>query len=148
MLGVRRVPDDLGTFDLVFCGSVLIHLRDPLLALERIADLVKPDGTFISAEEYDPWSALTPYPSLRFRGDRWSAPVFWQPSICTWRRMFWTAGFNDIRDFGRFRLRTNESWWVRHMVFHARKEAASGRRGGRPARIVRRLRDRFSRPGS
>src|SRR5712691_5428993 len=27
-------PEELGTFDVVFCGSVLIHLRDQLLALE------------------------------------------------------------------------------------------------------------------
>src|SRR4051794_32010871 len=37
-------PADLGTFDLVFCGSVLIHLRDQLLALERLAGLCR--GTF------------------------------------------------------------------------------------------------------
>src|SRR4051795_4945142 len=31
-------PDALrGPFDLVFCGSVLIHLRDQLLALQRMA---------------------------------------------------------------------------------------------------------------
>ena len=33
-----RRPRSSGTFDLVFCGSVLIHLRDQLLALERIAE--------------------------------------------------------------------------------------------------------------
>src|SRR4051812_19054229 len=32
-------PEELGTFDLVFCGVVLLHLRDQLLALERIAGL-------------------------------------------------------------------------------------------------------------
>ena len=35
----HATPEELGTFDLVFCGSVLIHLRDQLLALERIANL-------------------------------------------------------------------------------------------------------------
>lgn len=151
---VRRVvcsvydalPEDLGTFDLVFCGSVLIHLRDPLLALERIADLTKDTGMFISAEEYDPWSALTPFPSVRFRADRWSAPVFWQPSVRTWRRMFWTGGFDHLRDRGRFKLQTNEGWWVRHFVFHAHKRAPAGLRPGRVPRLLRRLADRV-RPG-
>src|SRR5436309_15779160 len=32
----QATPEELGTFDLVLCGSVLIHLRDQLLALERI----------------------------------------------------------------------------------------------------------------
>jgi len=49
-------PQDLGTFDLVFCGSVVMHLRDQLLALERIAGLCS--GTFISAEEYDRLAGL------------------------------------------------------------------------------------------
>ena len=35
----HATPEELGTFDLVFCGSVLIHLRDQLLALERMANL-------------------------------------------------------------------------------------------------------------
>jgi len=30
-------PHDLGTFDVVFCGVVHIHLRDQLRALERLA---------------------------------------------------------------------------------------------------------------
>ena len=47
----HATPEELGKFDFVFCGSVLIHLRDQLLALERIAGLCR--GTFISAEEYD-----------------------------------------------------------------------------------------------
>src|SRR5256885_5858010 len=47
----RSTPERFGTFDLVFCGSVLIHLRDQVLALERIAALC--DGLFISVEAYD-----------------------------------------------------------------------------------------------
>src|SRR3954471_20761370 len=50
----HALPEDLGQFDLVFCGSVLIHLRDQMLALERIANLMKPGGRFITAEEYEP----------------------------------------------------------------------------------------------
>jgi tRNA (mo5U34)-methyltransferase len=41
---VRRVetsvyelgPEQLGSFDLVFCGDLLLHLKDPITALERI----------------------------------------------------------------------------------------------------------------
>src|SRR5438132_1264019 len=47
-------PEELGTFDLVLCGSVLMHLRDQLLALERVAALLRPGGVFVSAEEYEP----------------------------------------------------------------------------------------------
>ena len=48
-----------GGFDLVFCGSVLIHLRDPMLALERLAALCR--GRLILAEEYSRRLAWLPF---------------------------------------------------------------------------------------
>jgi tRNA (mo5U34)-methyltransferase len=107
---------ELGIFDLVFCGSVLIHLRDQLLALERIAELSR--GSFISAEEYDRIAGLVPMPVSRFRADDPSAVVFWRPSARTWRRMMWTAGFDQVREHGRFRMRSREGFVVPHVVHH------------------------------
>ena len=112
-------PEELGGFDLVFCGSVLIHLRDQLLALERIAGLCT--GTFVSAEEYDPLSALVPFPVSRYRADRDAAVVFWQPAARTWKRMMWTAGFDAVREHGRFKMRSSKGFSVRHVVHHATK---------------------------
>ncbi len=112
-------PEVLGTFDLVFCGSVLIHLRDQLLALERIAGLC--DGTFISAEEYDRAAQLVPFPVSRYHADRDKAVVFWLPSIRTWKRMLWTAGFNRIEQYNRFKLVATEGWKTPHVVHHAHK---------------------------
>lgn len=112
-------PEDLGTFDLVFCGTVLIHLRDQLLALERIANLCT--GRFVSAEEYDRVSGLVPFPVARYRADRDSAVVFWQPSARTWRRMLWTAGFDRVVEHGRFNVRAAQGYTVRHVVLHGIK---------------------------
>ena len=114
-------PEDLGTFDVVFCGSVLIHLRDQLLALERIADLTKPGGLFISAEEYEPITDLVPFPIARFRGNREAAVVFWVPSRKAWRQMLWHAGFDKIDEFKRFTMKSSQGYSVRHAVHHARK---------------------------
>lgn len=117
-------PEELGTFDLVFCGSVLIHLRDQLLALERIAGLCS--GTFISAEEYDRLAGLVPFPVSRYLADRDKAVVFWLPSIRTWRRMLWTAGFDRIESRGKFKLRSTQGFDVPHVVHHAHKDGARG----------------------
>lgn len=114
-------PELLGTFDLVFCGSVLIHLRDQLLALERIAGLVEPGGTFVSAEAYYRWGGLLPFAVSRYRADRPKDVVFWEPSIRTWRRMLWTAGFDDVRRYARFSLKARAGWSVPHVVHHARR---------------------------
>jgi tRNA (mo5U34)-methyltransferase len=114
-------PEDLGTFDIVFCGTVLLHLRDQLLALERIANLTK--GTFITAEEYDPWVSLLPFPASRFLADRDKDVIFWLPAIRTWKAMLWTAGFDKIEQKARFKLESTQGWSVRHVVHHASKAA-------------------------
>ena len=114
-------PDELGTFDLVFCGSVLIHLRDQLLALERIASLTKPGGTFVCAEAYDRASDLIPFPVARYHADRQQSVVFWTPSRRTWRRLLWTAGFNEVDQVVRFNMRATHGFGVRHVVLHGRK---------------------------
>lgn len=115
----HALPEDLGQFDLVFCGSVLLHLRDQMLALERIANLVKPGGMFISAEEYEPVTNLIPFPVARFRGNRDAAVVFWLPSRRAWREMFYCAGFDRTVEVERFVMRSEEGYSVRHVVHHA-----------------------------
>jgi tRNA (mo5U34)-methyltransferase len=112
-------PEEIGTFDLVFCGSVLIHLRDQLLALERIANLCT--GTFISAEEYDRVAQLFPFSFSRYHADRDKAVVFWLPSIRTWKRLLWTAGFDRVEQHDRFKLVAREGWKTPHVVHHAHK---------------------------
>ena len=116
----EATPEELGTFDLVFCGSVLIHLRDQLLALERIANLC--DGTFISAEEYDRTISLLPFPVSRYQADRDSAVVFWQPARQTWKRMMWTAGVDSVDEHARFTLKSKDGRVSSpHVVLHCRK---------------------------
>ena len=115
-------PERLGgQFDIVFAGSILIHIRDQLLALERIAGLVKPGGLYIGAEEYDLASNFVPFKVSRYRADRESAVVFWLPSTKTWKNMIWTAGFDEVQAKGRFKMRSPHGFFVRHAVFHARK---------------------------
>ena len=108
-------PEELGTFDLVFCSAVLVHLRDQLLALERMAQLCH--GQLILAESYDRASGLLPFPVSRYLADRDSAVVFWLPSIRTWRRMLWSAGFERIDKVGRFKMRAS-TFSVPHVVLH------------------------------
>jgi tRNA (mo5U34)-methyltransferase len=112
-------PAELGTFDLIFCGSVLVHLRDPVLAMERIAALC--DGLFVSVEAHNPLAGLSPVPVAFFRADRPKAVVFWEPSARTWRRMLQMSGFSSVERKGKFRLRARAGWSVPHVVHHARR---------------------------
>jgi tRNA (mo5U34)-methyltransferase len=112
-------PEDLGTFDVIFCGTVLLHLRDQFLAIERIANLCS--GTFITAEEYDPLCSLLPFPTSRYLADRDKDVIFWLPAIKTWKRMLMSAGFERVEQKGRFKLKSTQGFTVRHVVHHAHK---------------------------
>jgi tRNA (mo5U34)-methyltransferase len=129
---VRRVPlsvydaspDALGgTFDLVFCGSVLIHLRDPMLALERMAALCR--GDLILAEEYSRRADWLPFRNLvEFRGES-SSMVWWRPSKRAWISMVRCAGFEDARVAGSFSLPFREGGrGVPHALINASGSAA------------------------
>jgi tRNA (mo5U34)-methyltransferase len=113
-------PDELGQFDLVFCGSVLIHLRDPLLALERMAALCH--GRLVLAEERAR-RLLTGRPVAEFRGlSPWM--VWWIATSRTWARMAEIAGFRDARVVDQFTLRfRRQRGGVPHAVVHARGPA-------------------------
>ncbi len=110
-----------GTFDLVFCGSVLIHLRDPVLALERMADLCR--GRLVLAEEYSRILAAVRTDAAEFRGETpWS--TWWRPSIRTWLAMARCAGFEDVSRHGTFSMRLRgRRKGVPHVVVHARGPA-------------------------
>ena len=116
-------PERLGgAFDLVFCGSVLIHLRDPMLALERMAALCR--GRLVLAEEYSrrlDWFPVAA--AAEFRADTpWM--TWWVPGSATWVRMVRCAGFEDVRRHDRFRLRFRaKQGAVPHAVIHARGTA-------------------------
>jgi SAM-dependent methyltransferase len=118
----EATPERLGTFDLVFCGAVLIHLRDQLLALERLASVCH--GRFIGAEEYDRASNFVPFPVARYHADRDAAVVFWLPSKKTWKRMLGTAGFDDVEERGTFTVEI-EGRKIPHVAFHAKGRAAA-----------------------
>ena len=113
-----------GRFDLVFCGSLLIHLRDPMLALERMASVC--GGRLILAEEYS--RALEWLPRGQLVEFRATSPhmTWWRPSSRTWRSMVRVAGFEEVRQIGKFtlRFRGGAPRSVPHTVIHARGPAA------------------------
>jgi tRNA (mo5U34)-methyltransferase len=120
-------PERLGgRFDLVFCGSVLIHLRDPMLALERMANLCQ--GRLVLAEPYSRALEWVPRLSLaEFCADSpWM--TWWRPTTRAWLSMVQVAGFEQPRRHSRFLLRfRDQRAGVAHAVIHA-----SGR-AGRPS---------------
>ncbi len=89
-------PAEVGQFDVVVCGSLLLHLRDPLRALAAIRQVCS--GRFLSAETIDlPLSALQPRrPAARLDG---VSDLFqwWIPNRAGHVRMIEAAGFEVER---------------------------------------------------
>jgi tRNA (mo5U34)-methyltransferase len=89
-------PAELGTFDVVVCGTLLLHLRDPLRALERVRSVCR--GAFLSAEQVDlPLAVLQPgRPAQRLDGT--SELVQWTiPNPTAHAQMLAAAGFGVER---------------------------------------------------
>jgi tRNA (mo5U34)-methyltransferase len=120
-------PESLGQFDFAFCGSMLIHLRDQFLAIERIHSLLRDGGTFVSAEEYNRTLGLIPFAAARYRAHRATAPVFWEPSARTWGAMLEAGGFTDVRRHAKFRMKSNRDYAVDVVVHHARRSGVAAR---------------------
>jgi len=92
-------PKDVGMFDVVVCGTLMLHLRDPLRALEAIRGVCA--GHFMSSEQIS--LALTlahrRRPVLTLDG---SGPLLqWMvPNAAGHRRMVFAAGFQIERSTG------------------------------------------------
>ena len=100
---------------------MLIHLRDQLLALERIANLMH-RRPLISAEEYDPLASLLPFPVSRYlRRPRQRGRLLAAVAAGTWRRMMWTAGFDRVEQKGTFGMKVKDEFTVPHVVIHGFK---------------------------
>ena len=91
-----------GAFDFVICGTLLLHLRDPIRAIERIRAVCS--GSFLSAEQIDVrLTALRPrQPVAWFRGgDR---VQWWIPNRAAHRRMLEAGGFRITRAARPYRI--------------------------------------------
>jgi tRNA (mo5U34)-methyltransferase len=83
----------LGQFDFVFMGNILLHLRDPILALQQVRSVTKGEGEFFSYESISlPQTILRPLsPTGQFAlGDE---NRFWTPNMRGHRRMVEAGGF-------------------------------------------------------
>ena len=83
-------PSNDGQFDVVFCGALLLHLRDPVRALEAMRGVCR--GTLVLVETIDPLIDLlaTRIAAARFHPD-WDQ--WWRVNSAGLVEMTTTAGF-------------------------------------------------------
>ena len=95
--------EELGTFEVVVCGSLLLHLRDPLGALEAIRSVC--DGWFLSADHVELGLSLVHprLPLVHVDGTS-SGLQWWRPNARAHRQMLEAAGFDVERESGIYAI--------------------------------------------
>ena len=90
-------------YDLIFAGSLLMHLRDPIRALAAMRRVCR--GQIIANSYFDPRMDAIPEPSMKFTG--WSPILWWLPNRACLIKWFEGAGFKDVEVFGEIDLHSN-----------------------------------------
>ena len=107
---VRRVVCDVmdltpeaigGQVDVAFMGALLLHLRDPVGALERVREVIVPGGQLFQLEAVDLAATLRfpRQPVARFQA-RDTPFNWWRANASALRAWLDTAGFIDVRGLG------------------------------------------------
>lgn len=111
-------PDRHGMFDLVHCGDLLLHLRDPALALSRMRSVTR--GTAIISDTiYPDCDRLGGAPMIEYQGGR-GDNVWWRFGATALRRMIEDAEFSKVEEMARFEIApVGSAKRITHVVFRA-----------------------------
>jgi tRNA (mo5U34)-methyltransferase len=93
-------PERIGEFDVVVCGSLLLHLRDPLRALETIRSVCR--GQLLCTNEVDLALSLLHRRGAVARLDGIAYCRWWVPSSGGHRRMLEATGFTIEGESGLY----------------------------------------------
>jgi tRNA (mo5U34)-methyltransferase len=104
---VYEMDTDLGSFDLVFCGDLLVHLRDPVTAVERLRSVCT--GSTIVANPVRRFPFLARRPMAQFDGiDNFE---WWVTNTAGLKRWLESAGFERVQTGRPFRVPPRRGPW-------------------------------------
>jgi tRNA (mo5U34)-methyltransferase len=90
-------PASVGTFDVVVCGSLLLHLRDPLGALAAIRSVCREQLLCTNQIDLSRSLISRQKPLMRLDGTS-GLTQWWLPNAAGHRQMLRAAGFNPERE--------------------------------------------------
>jgi tRNA (mo5U34)-methyltransferase len=96
-------PERIGTYDLVFCASVLLHLTDPLRALFAMRKVCRDQAIICTG--IDSTVAVQGQSRALFVGEV-NGQAFWLPTVACLERMVLAAGFARVEHVATFRLKS------------------------------------------
>jgi tRNA (mo5U34)-methyltransferase len=108
-------PEDFGTFDVVVVGSLLLHLRDPVRALDAVRGVVG-DSLVLAEGVHGPLTLRSPRrPIFELRGEG-ADYTWWLGNERGIRQLLKVGGF-DIKETSRyFVLRFGGAWELKNVA--------------------------------
>jgi tRNA (mo5U34)-methyltransferase len=96
---VYELDTDLGQFDLVFCGDLLVHLKDPVTAVERIRRVCRGSAIICTpiSRSYFTRRAMAEFDGI----DNFQ---WWLPNKTALERLMVAAGFSTVSSGRPFEL--------------------------------------------
>jgi tRNA (mo5U34)-methyltransferase len=106
-------PERLGTFDLVFCSDLLLHLKNPIKALENIRSVTR--GRAVIVDTFHP---VLPQKTIKYIGGA-ETSVWWLFSLGALEQMISDAGFDTVALASRFQMQYEDGKPLWQAVFSA-----------------------------
>ncbi|MCW2499629.1 MAG: hypothetical protein JWN87_1305 [Frankiales bacterium] len=108
-----------GPVDLVFIGAMLLHLRDPVRALEQARAVLRPGGRLVLFEPIDRKLSKRSEPLARLMigSTIWTWWYANRACLTDWVK---AAGFTDVEDLGTRDVVDSTGNKQRHLTLHAR----------------------------
>jgi tRNA (mo5U34)-methyltransferase len=93
-------PDSLGAFDLIFCGDLLVHLKDPITAVQRLRAVCRGSAIICNPAKRFPFGRRRPLAQLDGINEfRW-----WLLSEASIEQMMLAVGFARVEVGRRIEL--------------------------------------------
>lgn len=119
------LDENFGTFDLVICGSLLLHLTDVFGAVKKIRTVCKGRAIVATAFLDDPERrdrGYCEFIGIQATGDGHEYGTYWNMSPTALRRMLLSAGFSEVHEISKFSLDSEpggHGFSVSHVVMSA-----------------------------
>ncbi|MEW6003026.1 MAG: class I SAM-dependent methyltransferase [Nitrospirota bacterium] len=120
---IYNITPDLGKFDLVLCGSLLLHLTDLFRVIRIIRGLTKEMAIISTEVLLDEDVQDRPY--CKFVAKQYPGwkdiSVFWHPTVKCLFDILLRVGFSRVEEVSKFKLQNTEGGFARdtHVVIKA-----------------------------
>jgi tRNA (mo5U34)-methyltransferase len=104
---IYDIDMEFGQFDLVICGSLLLHLPEPFEAIRRIRSVCRGKAIVSTASTSDSMTSHRPlceFVGIKASdGDYWT---YWSIGAAALKKMFMAAGFSGVEKVDHFTLKS------------------------------------------